>query len=411
MLKRIIVCLVLISCITVFTASESLAMSDASGVSTEQNSISQKIKLLTDQLQYLSVQLTAKKIVGDWETVNIGDMYSISYPKGKGWYAEDLGNANAVFGRTVIKNDFSWSVRSYQNSPEKMKELIQDMGKQFPDRKVATKNIKLKGVRAKAVTVTTKSVSDWAYEALYIDGKYVGHPDRLFVITNGAVKNPDFRKFYKSIKFKTPVKKSKTAAPLLKSPEITKNDPVRPVDKNDHIKGNPNAPIIIVEYSDFNCPFCKNFHETMNAVMDTYGANGKVAWVYRQFPLEQLYPNSPKIAQASECVALLAGNDAFWKFSDRVFGEREVNEQTDMTRLTEFAVASGASKTAYNSCMEYNRTKAAVDEDFKDGVNAGAKGTPYSLVLVGGQKGVINGAQPFEYIKSVLDTLISQMDD
>jgi protein-disulfide isomerase len=194
------------------------------------------------------------------------------------------------------------------------------------------------------------------------------------------------------------------------SGQIGKTGPVRPVDENDHIKGNPNAPIVIVEYSDFDCPFCKNFHETMNAVMDTYGAEGKVAWVYRQFPLEQLHPNAPTIAQASECVADLGGNDAFWKFSDRVFGERGVNEPTDITRLTEFATAAGVSENAYKSCMEDGRTRPAVEEDFKDGINAGAKGTPYSLVLVGGQQGVINGAQKFEYVKSVLDTLIEQME-
>ncbi len=192
--------------------------------------------------------------------------------------------------------------------------------------------------------------------------------------------------------------------------QVGKTGPVRPVDENDHIKGNPNAPIVIVEYSDFDCPFCKNFHETMNKIMDTYGGDGKVAWVYRQFPLEQLHPNAPLLAQASECVAELGGNDAFWKFADRVFGERGVNEPTDITRLTEFATAAGVSETAYKSCMEDNRTRKAVEEDFADGINAGAKGTPYSLVLVGGQQGVINGAQKYEYVSKVLDTLIGQME-
>lgn len=194
------------------------------------------------------------------------------------------------------------------------------------------------------------------------------------------------------------------------SGQIGKTGPVRPVDKNDHIKGNPNAPIVIVEYSDFDCPWCKNFHETMNKVMDTYGADGKVAWVYRQFPAETLHPNAPLLAQASECVADLGGNDAFWKFADRIFGERGVNDPTDITRLTEFATAAGVSETAYKSCIEDGRTRPAVEEDFKDGINAGAKGTPYSLVLVGGQQGVINGAQKFEYVKSVLDTLIEEME-
>lgn len=93
---------------------------------------------------------------------------------------------------------------------------------------------------------------------------------------------------------------------------------VDPVSASDHIRGNPDAEIVIVEYSDFDCPFCARFHSTMNSVMDQYGE--EVAWVYRHFPLESLHPNAPAVAVASECVAELGGNDAFWKFADSYFG-------------------------------------------------------------------------------------------
>lgn len=186
--------------------------------------------------------------------------------------------------------------------------------------------------------------------------------------------------------------------------------PIRPVDEKDHIRGNPNAPIMIIEYSDFDCPFCKNFHATMNQIMKEYGTTGKVAWVYRQFPLQQLHPSAPKIAMASECVAKLGGNDAFWKFADLVFGERGTNEQTNTSRLNEFAVSSGVSGNAFDACLASEETKPLVEEDQSDGINAGAKGTPYSLVLVGGQQGVINGAQPYEYVRNILDTLSKQLE-
>src|SRR3989339_1454113 len=80
--------------------------------------------------------------------------------------------------------------------------------------------------------------------------------------------------------------------------QVTADIEIAPVTENDHILGNPNAPIMIVEYSDFDCPFCKNFHGTMQKVMETYGEDGKVAWGYRHFPLEQLHPNSPKVSAA-----------------------------------------------------------------------------------------------------------------
>lgn len=186
--------------------------------------------------------------------------------------------------------------------------------------------------------------------------------------------------------------------------------PIRAVDENDHILGNPNAPIVIVEYSDFDCPFCKNFHETMNSIMDDYGSTGQVAWVYRHFPLEQLHPNAPGIALASECVADIAGNEAFWTFSDLVFGERSTNAPTNITKLSDYAVQAGADKAAYETCVENGQFIAEVEEDFNDGVNAGVRGTPHSLVLVGGQQIAINGAQPYGNVKQIIDTLLDQIE-
>ncbi len=186
---------------------------------------------------------------------------------------------------------------------------------------------------------------------------------------------------------------------------------IRPVDEKDHIRGNPNAPIMMIEYSDYDCPFCKSFHETMNLVMSNYGANGQVAWVYRHFPLESRHPSAPYIAQAAECVAEIGGNDAFWKFTDLVFGERGINDQTDTTKLPAFAAQAGVSESAFNGCIESGHTKERVEADLADALKAGGKGTPHTLVLVGGQQGVISGAQSYETVSKILDTLISQMEE
>lgn len=193
-------------------------------------------------------------------------------------------------------------------------------------------------------------------------------------------------------------------------PEETTTGPIRPVDENDHIRGNPNAPIVIVEYSDYDCPFCKNYHATMNQVMDNYGTTGQVAWVFRQFPIEQLHPSSPRVAAASECVAKLAGNEGFWTFSDLAFGERTTNEPTNLSRLTEFAETAGADASAFEACLKNGDTQAAVEEDYNDAIQAGAKGTPHSVVTIAGQQGVINGAQPYEVVSQIIDNLITQME-
>jgi protein-disulfide isomerase len=188
------------------------------------------------------------------------------------------------------------------------------------------------------------------------------------------------------------------------TPEVN----VAPVTEDDHILGNPNAPIVIVEYSDYDCPFCKNFHATMKQIMAEYGADGKVAWVYRHFPLTQLHPNAKRIAEASECVASIGGNEAFWTFSDLIFEERGTNEPTDMARLPEFAERAGVSKTAYEQCMESGRFAAAIDEAINEAVAAGARGTPYSILIAGEQQGPIDGAQPYQVVKQMIDMLLAQ---
>ncbi|MDP9249475.1 MAG: thioredoxin domain-containing protein [bacterium] len=92
---------------------------------------------------------------------------------------------------------------------------------------------------------------------------------------------------------------------------------MRPVSPDDHIVGDINSEIIIVEYSDLDCPYCKVFHNTMHQVIEQ--SEGKVAWVYRHYPIPQLHPNAPKKAEETECAWELGGNEAFWKYADKVF--------------------------------------------------------------------------------------------
>jgi protein-disulfide isomerase len=104
-------------------------------------------------------------------------------------------------------------------------------------------------------------------------------------------------------------------APLAEGITIEALDTMTPVNESDHIKGNRDAKVVIVEYSDFDCPFCTRFHATMNAIVKKYPPT-EVAWVYRHFPLEQLHPEAETVAVAAECVAKLEGNEGFWKFAD-----------------------------------------------------------------------------------------------
>lgn len=102
----------------------------------------------------------------------------------------------------------------------------------------------------------------------------------------------------------------------------------RPVDDTDHIIGSKDAEIIIIEYSDTECPFCKRYHEAMHQAVDAY--DGKVAWVYRHFPLTSIHPLAQPGAIAAECAATLGGNDMFWKYLDALFAAQGQNFTKEM---------------------------------------------------------------------------------
>jgi protein-disulfide isomerase len=185
---------------------------------------------------------------------------------------------------------------------------------------------------------------------------------------------------------------------------------INPVTDADHIKGNPNAPVKIVEYSDFECPFCKRHHETLQGVVDKLGGE-TVAWVFRQFPLEQLHPvKAMAAAMGSECVAELGGNDAFWNFTDSYFEETLTNNRTDTdTLIPKLALESGVNREAFTECFESQRHKAAIEADIADAVETGGRGTPWSVIIgPTGKTYPVNGAMPASVIEQMIQVAIDE---
>lgn len=177
----------------------------------------------------------------------------------------------------------------------------------------------------------------------------------------------------------------------------------------DHILGNPDADIMIVEYSDIECPFCKQFHVTMKQIIQEYGESGQVAWVYRHFPLAQLHPNAPRLAEASECVAELAGNAGFWKFLDEIFALAPGNSLFPMDQLTATAVKAGADGSAFESCLTSGKYKDKVQAQFNNAIESGGQGTPHNVIITkDGQFVPLSGAQPYATVKGVIDSLLAQ---
>lgn len=204
------------------------------------------------------------------------------------------------------------------------------------------------------------------------------------------------------------------------SPAETQQEEVRlskalenmnPIDDSDHIRGNTNAPVKIVEYSDMECPFCKRFHFTMQQVMDEYGKGGKVAWVYRHFPLDQPHPVKARAeAVASECANELGGNDAFWKFIDRFFELTPSNNQTDVqTVLPQIAREIGLNESQFATCLTSGKYDKHIQDDLDNATATGGNGTPWSIIVTaGGKKYPLSGAQPFAAIKQLIELALQE---
>lgn len=203
----------------------------------------------------------------------------------------------------------------------------------------------------------------------------------------------------------------KAPTDAVRTPAADTDSGMKPVTADDHILGNPDAPVQIVEYSDLECPFCKAFHPTMKQIMREYGADGRVAWVYRHFPPYKggggqppLHSKAGEEAEASECAAELGGNDRFWAYIDRVFEITPSNNQLDLEQLPVIARDIGLDQNKFKDCLLSNKYADKIEASYEDAVASGALGTPYSIAITkSGKQLPINGALPVERVRQIIE--------
>jgi len=177
-----------------------------------------------------------------------------------------------------------------------------------------------------------------------------------------------------------------------------------PITDADWLKGDPNAKVTIVEYSDLECPFCKRHHPILEQLVAEY--DGQVNWVYRHFPLTNLHSKAQKEAEATECAGELGGNSGFWKFTDRLIEVTPANNGLDEAELPKIAEYAGLNISRFEECLDSGRMAAKVQEDLNDATAAGGTGTPYNIIVSGDQKIPVSGAVPIESLKQVIDSLL-----
>lgn len=176
--------------------------------------------------------------------------------------------------------------------------------------------------------------------------------------------------------------------------------------EGEHILGNPSAPVKIIEYSDTECPYCKTFHETMQEVMDTYGKEGQVAWIYRHFPLS-IHPKAQKEAEATECVAQLGGNDKFWEYLDTIFVTTPSNNQLDPALLPKMAKDIGINEKDFQNCLDKGDYASMIAQSARDAATLGAQGTPFSVIMSTDDRvAPLPGAYSYTQMKSAIDALL-----
>lgn len=178
------------------------------------------------------------------------------------------------------------------------------------------------------------------------------------------------------------------------------------VTDDDWYKGNKDAKITIVEFSDPECPFCKRFHNTMNQIIAKYGDD--VKWVYRHAPLDSLHRKARREANATECAGDQKGNEGFWKYIDLLMERTPSNDRLEDSELFAIADEMGLNKKEFTKCVESDKFGSNVQADLDDGQRAGLRGTPHSILVVGDEKTPISGAQPYAQVEQLIQSYLNK---
>ncbi len=172
--------------------------------------------------------------------------------------------------------------------------------------------------------------------------------------------------------------------------------------QDEHIIGRADARIVLIEYSDFQCPYCATIHPTLKRIVEE--SNGDVAWTMRSLPLTSIHPEAEPAANAAECVASELGNDAFWKFAEVLFANQK---ELSSTFYINTAIQLGANPLTFSACISERRYQNVVDRESLEAQKLGATGTPFVVVLntKTGVSATIPGALPYAQAMAVIKSV------
>lgn len=163
---------------------------------------------------------------------------------------------------------------------------------------------------------------------------------------------------------------------------------------DDPYGGNEDAKIVIVEFADFQCPYCYQSFPVVREILSTYGEHIKV--IYRDFPLTDIHPDAQKAAEAGECAQ---EQDKFWEMHDKIFINRS---DMSVTALKRYAAEIGMDAATFSTCLDNGEFASEVQDDFSDGIAAGVDGTPTFFI----NDHRYDGVMTIEELTYIIESLI-----
>lgn len=174
------------------------------------------------------------------------------------------------------------------------------------------------------------------------------------------------------------------------------------VSNNDFTLGSPNAKVVIVEYTDYQCPFCKRYYDTSyQDIKKEYIDSGKARLVVREYPLTMLHANAQKAAEAAQC----AGDQKkYFEYHDKLFTTQDTwannSGETAVTAFKQYAQQLGLNTANFSACLDTGKFAQKITDSIAEGTKYGVQGTPAFFI----NGNLLSGAQPFASFKSVIDS-------
>jgi protein-disulfide isomerase len=170
-------------------------------------------------------------------------------------------------------------------------------------------------------------------------------------------------------------------------------EPIQVSEDDDAVEGQADAPITIIEFSDYECPFCGKFYtETLLKLREQYIETGKAKLIFRDFPLNNIHPNAQKAAEAAECAGQ---QNKYFEMHDKLFENQQV---LDINSLKQYAKDLNLNQQAFDSCLDDGTMADEVAKDLADGTSYGVTGTPG--FFINGRP--LEGAVPFEAFEQII---------